>query len=487
MTYNDIEPQEVIKYFAEICKIPHGSGNEKELSDFLVKFAKDRNLWVHQDSLYNVIIKKPASKGYENLPPIILQGHMDMVCEKNKDKVHDFTKDAIELIIKDDFLKANGTTLGADNGIAVAMSLALLDSEKIPHPSLEVLVTTSEETGMFGANVVDPSLFDSKILINIDTETEGTFISCCAGGVRTNIFFPLQYANLSDEYIYCNISIKGLLGAHSGTGINKERGNAIKLLARALHSINLYHSIFIKEINGGSKENVIPRESEATIAVKKQDLDAVKNILCDLEKTYKEEYRVNESTVSIIFDTNSSIVEQVFTKELTEKIISAILLSPNGVQNMSLDIEGLVETSCNVGVIRTLEDKISIDSSIRSSVASKKYDLLEKFKMLAKLLDAEINVTGDYPAWEYNQNSHLRDIFIKTYEETYGEQPIITAVHAGLECGIFLKKFENIDMIAFGPSIYYAHTPEEKLSLSSLARTWEFFKAILLNICTNKY
>lgn len=469
----NLEPKNVMKYFEEISRIPRGSKNEKEISDFLVKFAKDRDLEVIQDNFLNVIIKKPATKGFENVPSIIIQGHMDMVCEKNQGTNHDFLKDSLKLRVEDGWIKATGTTLGADNGIAVAFGLALLDSKDIPHPSLEVLITSDEEMGMSGAQNLDISMLNSKILINIDTEEEGELYVSCAGGARGVFEIPLTRVIKESEALH--LKVRGLYGGHSGADIHLQRGNANKIIGRVLNALNKELELDLSHLSGGAKDNAIPREADAIFTVnnKEKALEIIKNC----EKTFKNELRVSDK--GIILEIEDTKVEEVFDKKNTEKIISLLNLHPNGVCAISLDIENLIETSLNLGVISVKDSTIYFHSAIRSSILSKKLELIENLHLLGKTLNITFKDSAHYPAWSYRENSKIREIFINTFESINGKKPEIKAIHAGLECGLFDEKFEDIDMISFGPDIRNAHTPEEMVNIVSVERVWNYFlKAI---------
>lgn len=469
----NLEPKNVMKYFEEISQIPRGSKNEKEISDFLVKFAKDRDLEVIQDNFLNVIIKKPATKGFENVPSIIIQGHMDMVCEKNQGTNHDFLKDSLKLRVEDGWIKATGTTLGADNGIAVAFGLALLDSKDIPHPSLEVLITSDEEMGMSGAQNLDISMLNSKILINIDTEEEGELYVSCAGGARGVFEIPLTRVIKESEALH--LKVRGLYGGHSGADIHLQRGNANKIIGRVLNALNKELELDLSHLSGGAKDNAIPREADAIFTVnnKEKALEIIKNC----EKTFKNELRVSDK--GIVLEIEDTKVEEVFDKKNTEKIISLLNLHPNGVCAISLDIENLIETSLNLGVISVKDSTIYFHSAIRSSILSKKLELIENLYLLGKTLNITFKDSAHYPAWSYRENSKIREIFINTFESINGKKPEIKAIHAGLECGLFDEKFEDIDMISFGPDIRNAHTPEEMVNIASVERVWNYFlKAI---------
>ncbi|MCT8976709.1 aminoacyl-histidine dipeptidase [Clostridium sp. CX1] len=479
---NNLNPTEVFKYFEELSQIPRGSGNEKEVSDYLVNFAKERNLDVIQDAALNVIIKKKATAGYENRPAVIIQGHMDMVCEKNVDTVHDFTKDPIKLRVVEDMVYATGTTLGADNGIAVAMGLAILDSKNIEHPALELLVTSAEETGMDGAAALDPKNVDGRILINIDSEEEGTLLVSCAGGLTTKVTVPAVWEEADKNLEACVIRIRGLKGGHSGMEINKGRGNSNKLMGRILRDLTDNLELRISEVNGGSKHNAIPREADAVILVKPEEKSMVQTKVAQWESTLKDELRTPDPDLRVEFEALATAPAKVLSKTSAESLVNYLYLVPDGINSMSMDIEGLVESSINLGVITTSQDGIEFISAMRSSVKSLKMELFTRVSTIAKLVGAKVAAESDYPEWAYNPDSKIRNVFIEVYEKMNGKKPHITAIHAGLECGLLGEKFSGLDMISFGPNLYDVHTPDEHMSISSVQRMWDYLLEVLKNV-----
>ncbi len=478
----NLEPKAVFSFFEDLTQIPRCSGNEKRISDYLVDFAKQRNLEVIQDKALNIIIKKPGTKGYENSPTVILQGHMDMVCEKNKDTSHDFSSEPLKLRIEDDMLMATGTTLGADNGIAVAYALAILDSNDISHPPLEVLVTTEEETGMGGANNLDPKNLKGKILINIDSEEEGTLLVSCAGGIRNTISIPIEWASTSDNFLPFELRVRGLKGGHSGMEINKGRGNSNIILGRILQGISSNNDVYLAEISGGAKMNAIPRESDAVLLVKSNDKTKVEEEIKEWNMKIGNELKTADPDVKIEFEPLNSKYQKVFSKETMKKVISALVLIPNGVQTMSMEIEGLVQSSTNLGVLTTTEKEVLLECAVRSSVKTLKLDIVNKMEALANLIGANSSTEGDYPAWEFRKDSYIRKVFVDCYKKMYGKEPIITAIHAGLECGLFDEKFDDVDMISLGPNMYDVHTPDEHVSISSTKRVWNYLLEVLKSI-----
>ena len=485
MTVNIENPklQLVFKYFSEISKIPRGSGNEKQISDYLVSEAKRLGLEVIQDEVLNVIIKKPATSGYENSPGIILQGHMDMVCEKNKDTVHDFSKDEIKLRTDGDYLYATGTTLGADNGIAVAMGLALLASDDIPHPSLEVLYTVNEEVSMKGAIKLDGSLLSGKYIINLDSEEEGKITVSCAGGVTAVVTIPKEYKDITSSKTPYDISIKGLQGGHSGTEIDKKRANSNVLMGRVLnHLCNNNINYDLVTIHGGLKNNAIPREAECVILIDDKDENVLQREIENLLNIFKNEYKTSDPGVTLECIKSNETFNEALSDELKKKIIGVLNLMPRGIQTMSADIEGLVESSTNLGVLVTEDEQIKFEFATRSSVRSLKDDLNNRMKMLCEFLGVNISLDDDYPEWEYAKDSKLEKICVDTYKELTGQEPEIAAIHAGLECGLLIDAIKGSEAVSIGPDLFDVHTPNEHLSISSTERTWDYLVAILKNV-----
>lgn len=475
----DLKPYEVFKYFEEISQIPRGSGNEKGISDYLVSFAKELGLEVIQDSALNVIIKKPATSGYENAPTVIIQGHLDMVCEKNIGTEHDFEKDPLSLRVEGDYVYATGTTLGADNGIAIAYGMALLASKDIAHPAIEVLLTTDEETGMGGAMNLNPEDIKGRMLINIDSEEEGKLLVSCAGGLRDKITLPIQYEEISAKGNEVVLKVRGLKGGHSGMDINKERGNSNKIMGRVL--VDLLGEIDYRAIslNGGSKNNAIPREFDARLMLLEDKIDVLKDRIQHWNKTLKNELKASDPEVKIELEVLELKSQKVFSKDSTERAVKLLYLIPNGIQTMSIEIKGLVQSSTNLGVVTTDENVVTYDSAIRSSIGTFKEDILAQSKLIAELMGAKISTQSAYPEWQYDANSKIRKIFEKVYKDLTGETPEIVAIHAGVECGLFKEKFGEIDMISFGPNLYDVHTPDEHVSISSVEKMWNYLIEVL--------
>lgn len=477
----DLKPELVFKHFEEISQIPRGSGNEKEISDFLLSFGKSLGLESIQDDHLNIIIKKPATKGYENCPGVILQGHMDMVCEKNKDTNHDFTKDPIKLRVVDDMVYATGTTLGADNGIAVAMGMAVLSSNDLEHPAIELLITSDEEAGMTGAMNLDGSLLRGKYIINLDSEEEGYILVSCAGGTTALAKLPVKYTNADSSKQALLVEIKGLLGGHSGMDIIKQRANSNKLMGRLLNMLDV--NFDLANISGGSKNNAIPREAECVILVAKEDVTKVKGAISSICDVFKHEFRTSDPDLTIeCSETNS---DKVFECDCKDKIVKMLNIIPNGIQSMSMDIEGLVESSTNLGVVTNTDCEVILESAVRSSVGTLKKDIINRMNLLCDALGAQFETKSDYPAWEYVKDSKLEQICVEAYEKLTGKKPTIMAIHAGLECGLLLDKIPNTEAISLGPNMYEVHTPNEHLSIPSTQNTWEYLLTILKSM--NQY
>ena len=486
MVLNTANPklQLVFKYFSEISKIPRGSGNEKGISDYLVNEAKRLGLEVIQDETLNVIIKKPPTSGYKNSPGVILQGHMDMVCEKNKDTIHDFTKDEIKLRVDGDYLYATGTTLGADNGIAVAMGLALLASNDIPHPLLEVVYTVNEEVSMIGAMKLDGILFDGKYIINVDSEEEGKITVSCAGGVTAVITILKEYKDVNSSKVAYNISLKGLQGGHSGMEIDKKRGNSNVLMGRVLNHLckngNIDYDLV--SIHGGLKNNAIPREAECVILIDDNNKEILQKEIENLLSIFKNEYKTSDPGINLECSQCKETYNKALSDDVKNKIIGVLNLMPGGIQTMSADIEGLVESSTNLGVVAMNESDIKFEFATRSSVKSLKEYINSKMELLSNFIGVELDFEDDYPEWEYAKDSKLEKICVDTYEELTGESPEIVAIHAGLECGLLLDAIKGAEAVSIGPNLYDVHTPNEHLSISSTEKTWDYLVAILKNI-----
>ena len=474
---NNLEPKQVFQYFEELSKIPHGSGNTKEISDYCVSFAKERGLSFCQDDHNNVIIFKDGTKGYETSDPVIIQGHMDMVCEKEADADIDFSKDGLELYVDGDFLKAKGTTLGGDDGIALAYALAILNSSDIPHPPIEAVFTVDEETGMLGANSIDVSMLKGRKLLNIDSDEEGVFLAGCAGGLRMDCEIPVTYTKA--EGLCISWKLTGLTGGHSGAEIHKERANAIVEAGRILKSLQDTVGISLAELGGGLMDNAIPREVEASVVIEPEKEEALKNALLSWEQTLQKEYHISDPGLSMTVSPLEHGTYDVLDSGSFVKTLLFLRSIPYGVQHMSLDVPGLVETSLNPGILLLTKEALNVHTSIRSSVTSRKIEAADRLEFLTEFLGGTALRSGDYPAWEYQESSPLRELMAECYRDLFGKEPKMEAIHAGLECGLLSGKLAGLDCISFGPNNFDIHTPQERLSISSTERVWNLILEFL--------
>ncbi len=461
-----LKPEKVFEFFEKICSIPHGSGNTKEISDMLCSFAKERGLWYYQDEVNNVIIKKEGTFGKENSAPIILQGHMDMVCEKAPDCTLDMEKEGLILKTDGELVFAEGTTLGGDDGIAVAMMMAILDADDIPHPPIEAVITVDEEIGLIGAGEIDASLLKGKRMINIDSEEEGVFTVSCAGGIRAECTFPIKRED--KEAKSCIIEVGGLIGGHSGVEIDKGRANSSILLGRVLKTLSEKAEISLVSVEGGLKDNAIPRHSVAKIAL--CDEKIISETCDEMTKIFKNEYSKTDREVYVKFSEGE--YEIPMDRESTEKIINALCVLPNGIMEMSHQIEGLVQTSLNLGILKTDENRVVADFGLRSSIESQKEMLCQRLSCIAESLGGEIELSGNYPGWEYREESPLRDLMVEVFKEQYNAEPKMEAIHAGLECGVFAGKIKDFEAISIGPDMKDIHTFSERLYIKSTERTY---------------
>lgn len=492
MSVEQLEPKECFKWFGEIARIPRGSHNEQAISDFLVRFAEERGLNVTRDALGSVCIKKPAFAGMEKAPAVILQGHMDMVCVKEEGKAFDFTKDPIPVVVKGDAISADGTTLGADNGIALAYILALLDASDIPHPALEAVITTQEEVGMAGARNFDVSQLQGTYFINIDSEKEGVLCVSCAGGRRSMVSLPISPVKAGDAagkntYAFFTLSIGGLAGGHSGMEIDKQRGNANRLMGRVLAELLKKYDLYLADISGGSAMNVIPSEAAMTILAAAGEEDLKKDAAA-LRELFARELAASDGANLALTVRKAAAMPEVFGKDVARMAALLLILLPDGVIGMDLNIttQKLVESSTNIGSVRTENGNVAISSLTRSSVDSKKEFIYSQLAGIAELAGAKIEAFGDYPAWEFNPESPLRPVFQEAYKALFNKEAKVEGIHAGLECGLFFEKFRElgrkVDFIAFGPDISGAHTVKETVSRSSVANMWKLLKEVLRRI-----
>ncbi len=476
---SELEPKEVFRYFEEISQIPRPSYQEKAISDYLVKFAEEQHLEHYQDKRYNVIIIKEATPGYEAEEPVILQGHMDMVCETEPGCTKDMEKEGLELFVDGDFVKARGTTLGGDDGVAVAFALAILSANTLAHPRLEFICTVSEEVGMDGAHAIDVSMLKGHKLLNLDSEEEGTVLASCAGG--GNVKVRLTAEREAAEGAHLTLTVTGLTGGHSGVEINKGRANASQLMARILTSLQKQFPLRLVSMAGGSKDNAITRECKAELLLAAAaDAAAVREAVKALETTLRKEYAVVDPELTVRAETGKAKNDLApLTQEATKKAVSLLLALPNGVQRMSDDIAGLVETSLNVGVARLEEKELMLSYAVRSSVSTAFTALTEKMEAISEAFGAKVEISAVYPAWEYVRESALREDMSRIYQEMFGEALKIEAIHAGVECGILAGKIPGLDAVSMGPNIIDIHTPAERLSISSTKRMYEYVVKLL--------
>ena len=468
----------VFYYFEAICDIPHGSFHEKALSDYIVAFAKERGFYCRQDARHNVVVKKPGTAGFEKSPTLIIQGHIDMVCEKNADTEHDFLTEPLKLYIDGDYIKARGTTLGADNGIAVAYMLALLDADNIEHPPIECVFTVEEEIGMGGATDLDAFDLEGKRFLNMDTEEEGYLMVSCCGGRRMRMYLPAERTVASAEKKTFAVRIRGLKGGHSGADIHLQRASANVLMGRLLLELREKFDYDLVKVNGGNMDNAICREAEAIVMLDPAKEAEAAALVAEVQKMFWAEYKDRESDILMTMEESEGTAE-VLTAEVRDNIIALLLLLPYGVQTMDTNMEGLVESSTNIGILRTEEDHIFIDNAVRGSVESRKEAICKKIEVLGELCGAKVVGVNDYTGWVYNPDSELLKIFKEAWTETFGVEPHVVAIHAGLECGLFAKKIPGLDLISLGPDMHDVHTPDERLSISSTIRVWDYLKVVL--------
>ena len=490
-----IEPQKVFYYFEEITRIPHGSGNVGQISDFLKEFAVKRKLRVIQDEWKNVIIFQDATPGYEDEPTLILQGHMDMVAVKTPDCGRNLKTEGLQVGVSGDDIYAEGTSLGGDDGIAVAYGLAILDSPELKHPALEIVFTVDEEVGMDGAREIDLSMLKGNRLLNLDSEEEGIFLTSCAGGARVNCGLTGSCEAVKKTDRYCQVVIDGLLGGHSGEEIHKERGNSNLLLGRLLWKLCEEVPVRLVKAEGGLADNAIPRKTEALLAVRAEDCDAVEQIVAAYRQEIQTELERRDPGFSLTAAWVQTKAGQTkdgqakagadaawttaWTVADTKRAAALLIGFPNGVQAMSADIPGLVETSLNLGILHLEKDRFSAEFSVRSSLESAKAALIGKLEAVTALAGGDIQVSGEYPGWKYRADSPFRDKMIRVYREMYGSEPQVEAIHAGLECGLLGSKIKDLDCVSIGPDMKNIHTTEERLSIASTKRVWEYLVKLL--------
>ena len=481
-----LKPERVFYFFEEISRIPRGSGNERQISDYLKAFAKERGLECIQDELYNIIIIKEATPGYETEKPYILQGHMDMVTVKTPDCDIDMTRDPLRLCVRDGRISAEGTSLGGDDGIAVAYILALLDAQDIAHPRLEMVITTEEETGLRGAQGIDLSMLQGRQLINLDNEEEGVIITSCAGGARVDVCIPVQRERIPEQDVrLLQVKVKGLLGGHSGGEIDKGRGNANCLLGQILKGLTERFTIRLVDMKGGQADNAIPREAEAVLVILTAEEEQI--ILCinQAAEQIRKQLGAADPDFTVLCtaenkpETAEIETDQCITVAATKRALDCLTALPNGIMAMSSDVEGLVQTSLNLGIMVQDEDGLHLTYAVRSSVDQEKEDLCRRMQEIAGQAEASAVVKSSYPGWAYRKDSPLRDKLSAVFEKMYGRKPQLQAIHAGLECGLLAARIPDLDCASIGPDMSDVHTTEESISIASVARMWEYLLAVL--------
>ncbi len=476
-----LKPEKVWYYFREILNIPRPSKKEEKIKEYLKKFGAEHNLETIEDETGNILIRKPATKGMENRKPVILQSHIDMVCEKNSDKQHDFENDPIEAYIEDGWVTANGTTLGADDGIGVAAQLAILASDDIPHPDLECLFTIDEETGLTGAFGLKPGFLKGKILLNLDSEDEGQLFIGCAGGQDTVGKLPYDKEPAPDNHLAYKVMISGLAGGHSGDDINKNKANANKLLNRFLWKYQEEFSLKINNFDGGNLRNAIAREAFAIVLIPEDKKEYFEKEISAFENIIKAEYHVTEPNLK--FDAQPvEMPEWVMDQESQTILLDTIYAMPHGVIAMSQDIDDFVETSTNLASVKFFDEEVEITTSQRSSIESKKEDVVNMVKSVFGLAGASFESSDGYPGWTPNPNSEVVAITEKMYKKLFNQTPEVLAIHAGLECGLIGDKYPGMDMISFGPTIKGAHSPDERIEIESVQKFWDLTLEVLKNI-----
>ena len=469
-----LEPAAVFGYFEKLCSIPHGSRNTKLISDYLKSFAEEHGITCIQDELNNILMFQEGTCGYEDHAPVIIQGHMDMVCEKDEGCPINMDTDGLDIAHNGEFVYANGTTLGGDDGIALAFALALLADKSIPHPPLEIIITVDEEIGMEGAAGVDLSMLKGRTLINIDSDEEGPFTVSCAGGARGTIHLPVQRRIVYGPCV--KLTVENLQGGHSGMEIDKNRANANKVMGEFLSRVQKLMPLCITKLEGGAKDNAIPRACQVTLVALGMHIERINDIAEALQQEIRENF--DEPNAIVKGDDVDAMGGNALTTESTAKVIALLNAAPNGIQTMSQDIPGLVQTSLNLGVVK-LDEELSLTFAVRSSVNQEKRELLNRLKELAEFYEGSYSEMGDYPAWEYKKDSRLRDTMVVTYQKLFGREPKVLAIHAGLECGLLSEKLPGLDCVSIGPNMYDIHTSRERLDIASTKRTWDFLLEIL--------
>ncbi len=483
--FQDLKPSEVWHYFNEICQVPRPSKKEEKIIAYLVDFGKKHKLKTETDKAGNVLISKPATKGFENRKGVVLQSHMDMVCEKNSDVQHDFLKDPIQPVVNGDWVSAKGTTLGADDGIGMATQLALLVADDIEHPMLECLFTVDEETGLTGAFALEPGFINNRILINLDSEDEGELFIGCAGGIDTLATFNFRARPMPSDSVAFKLEVKGLRGGHSGDEINKGYGNSNKILNRFLWNATRKFNIRLNKFDGGNLRNAIPREAYAIVTVKEKYIVLFEKYFSDFCKSIFKEF--NSVEPNLVFDLNK-VVNPSYVMKMKDQnsLLYSLYACPHGVIAMSTDIEGLVETSTNLASVKFNEGNlIEIVTSQRSSVDSAITDIADMVSSVFEMAGAMVIHTDGYPGWQPNTDSEILRISEESYQRLFNIKPVVRAIHAGLECGLFLEKYPDMDMISFGPTLRNVHAPDEKIQISTVEKFWIHLLDVLKNMPKN--
>lgn len=478
-----LEPKEVFRYFEILSSIPRGSGHEEKVSNWFVNFAKERNLEVYQDKLYNILIKKPGTPGYESSDTVILHGHMDMVCKKEDGVQHDFLTEGLDLKISGDYIEAEGTTLGADNGIGISYFLALLDSDDIPHPPIEMVLTVMEEMGKVGGNGFDTSLLTGKWMIDLNWHLDDHLLAGCGGDVSVKYSVDTDWKEADGSAKVYKLNVSGLIGGHCEFDIVLERANSIKVLGRLLN--NMLHAsdnVRLAEISGGVQNNVIPSEAEAVLLIPDKETTEMRKVVEDTFSELQSEYSVTDPQIQIDFAEADGQYDKVFSPDSAKKLVYSILNIPNGVISMSFKIKGISECSNNIGIMRTEEDKVTIICTITSGVTTRKHEVMKQIYALADLAGQGVKAEQfgcDAPEWEYNENSHMLTVSKKAYKEVTGEEPYIEVMPASLELGLFQHRIEGLDIISIGTETHGVHSSEEKLGIGSVGKVWKIFKKVL--------
>ena len=472
-----LEPNRVFHFFEEICSIPHGSGNVKQISDYLVNFAKERDLKYRQDEKYNVIIWKGGSAGYEASEPVVLQGHMDMVAVKVDGCEKDLETEGLDLEVNGDLISARGTSLGGDDGIAVAYTLAILDDFSMAHPPIEAIFTVDEEIGMLGATDIDVSDLKGRLFMNMDSEDEGVFTVSCAGGAMTTCNLP--YKTEAAEATVIEVRMDGFSGGHSGVEIDKGRMNANVAMGRVLLNVLKKPCTGLVSVDGGEKDNAIAKFSEAVVSVAPECVAEVTQLIQDTFEEIREEHKTTDPDMVLHLNVKETETVSIMAREDAKAVVTAIINLPNGIQRMNPDMKDMVQTSLNLGILKTEADKVILSYAVRSSSESEKWYLVDSMRNLTEALGGTVDVSGIYPGWEYRAESRLRDVMVEAYKKQYGEEPVVEGIHAGLECGIFASKLEGLDAVSFGPQMEHIHTTNEVLSISSTKRTWDLVVSVL--------